>query len=368
MVSVRGPDGVRVTHRVVEARTEGASTWLVLRGDANAAPDATPYEVETVDRVLFHVPHAGRVVAAASTRGGTLFVAGLVAALLFLGFGGSEARRPPGGRRRAAPARAAVRRRAPGRGLLLGAVLVGTAVTGASVCRGQPRPPRRSPTSAAVGAAPLGASSMTAPTITCSNAGGLGGMPTIHWAVPQSAGPALSTKSPSRSSSPDRTATTVRWQVQGGLLSLGTYDVTVRSKRGNWLSAASNTQRRQAHQRARRQLRLARLLHTVLLPKPGEPVEVTCPPGVQAPRTVLDVSRSRGAPNDTGLRPAAGPGGPGSRTGLGRKTGRPAQHLGGGARERASCYFSRPRGEPANPRTRAGDRGGLGSAPSAARD
>ncbi len=171
VVSVRSPDGVRVTHRVVETRSLGGSTSLVLRGDANAAPDATPYEVETVDRVLFHVPHAGRALAAASSRAGTLLVTGLVAGLLLLGFGGSQPRRPPGGRRRAAPARAAApRRRVPGGGLLLGAVVVGTAVTGASVVPGP------TPTTAAftdvggVTAAPS-AYTLPKPALTCAKVG-----------------------------------------------------------------------------------------------------------------------------------------------------------------------------------------------------
>ena len=172
VVSVRSPDGVRVTHRVVETRSLGGSTSLVLRGDANAAPDATPYEVETVDRVLFHVPHAGRALAVASSRAGTLLVTGLVAGLLLLGFGGSQTRRPPGGRRRAAPVGAAARRRrVPGRGLLLGAVVVGTAVTGASVVPG-PTPTTAAFTDvASMTGGALGASSMVAPTITCSGGG-----------------------------------------------------------------------------------------------------------------------------------------------------------------------------------------------------
>ena len=58
VVSVTTPQGSRVTHRVV-SRTGDA---LVLKGDANAVPDATPYRTETVDRVVTHVPMLGYVV------------------------------------------------------------------------------------------------------------------------------------------------------------------------------------------------------------------------------------------------------------------------------------------------------------------
>lgn len=79
VVSVVADSGVRVTHRVVGADPvrEGA-VELVLKGDANAGPDPQTYRVAEVERVWFHVPHLGRVVAASSGRGGTLVAVGLV--------------------------------------------------------------------------------------------------------------------------------------------------------------------------------------------------------------------------------------------------------------------------------------------------
>ena len=100
VVSVVASGGVRVTHRVVSLEREGSRASLVLQGDANAAPDALPYEVSSVDRVVFHVPYAGRVVAALSSRTGLLALAGVVAGLLLLGLGRGP-KRPPGGSRRA---------------------------------------------------------------------------------------------------------------------------------------------------------------------------------------------------------------------------------------------------------------------------
>ena len=58
VVSVTTPQGSRVTHRVVSRTGEE----LVLKGDANAVADATPYRARTVDRVVAHVPMVGYVV------------------------------------------------------------------------------------------------------------------------------------------------------------------------------------------------------------------------------------------------------------------------------------------------------------------
>ncbi len=50
--------GSRVTHRVVSRRGDE----LVLKGDANAVPDAAPYRAATADRVVAHVPLLGYAV------------------------------------------------------------------------------------------------------------------------------------------------------------------------------------------------------------------------------------------------------------------------------------------------------------------
>ncbi|QTV79245.1 signal peptidase I [Microbacterium sp. NIBRBAC000506063] len=55
-----------VTHRVtsVEAGTDAATRVITLRGDANAADDPLPYEVESVRIVRFSVPGLAPVIAA----------------------------------------------------------------------------------------------------------------------------------------------------------------------------------------------------------------------------------------------------------------------------------------------------------------
>lgn len=67
VVSVVAPSGQRVTHRVVGLRRDGEVARLTLRGDANSRPDAEPYTVSAVDRVVVAVPVAGRVVAVLSS-------------------------------------------------------------------------------------------------------------------------------------------------------------------------------------------------------------------------------------------------------------------------------------------------------------
>ena len=163
VVSVETSAGVRVTHRVVGTTPEGASTALVLQGDANASPDATPYVVTTADRVLFHVPYAGRVIAAGSSRVGVVVLGVLVGGLLLLGFAPRRSGGQPSGGR--------ARHRDGGRRSVTTGV-VGVVAVGAVSVGGLVAPP--TPTTAyltdtgAVSSGTLGSSSMVAPTITCS--------------------------------------------------------------------------------------------------------------------------------------------------------------------------------------------------------
>jgi len=62
VVTVDRPGRLPVTHRVVDVEATTPVT-LTLQGDANPAPDAETYQVETVRRVLWSVPELGRVVA-----------------------------------------------------------------------------------------------------------------------------------------------------------------------------------------------------------------------------------------------------------------------------------------------------------------
>lgn len=72
VITFRAPGGhSSVTHRVIEARHEGAQRVFVTKGDANPAPDVEPvYVSDRVHRVQRVVPYAGRVVAAARTPAG----------------------------------------------------------------------------------------------------------------------------------------------------------------------------------------------------------------------------------------------------------------------------------------------------------
>lgn len=100
IVSVPTGTGVRVTHRITELRRSGASATLVLTGDANTVADVETYTVSHADRVFFHVPLLGYLVAALSGPLGLLFGGGAIALALL-----APPRRRSGrsvGRRRAA--------------------------------------------------------------------------------------------------------------------------------------------------------------------------------------------------------------------------------------------------------------------------
>ena len=232
VVSVQADGGVRVTHRVVSAAPLGdGSSELVLRGDANAAPDGQSYRVAEVERVWFHVPHLGRVVSAASGPGGTLLAVGFVLAALgaaVLTRGGRQVRPVRSPQHRAdgnQKPRATV-------GLLSVALLASWALV-----------TRATPTSAAfteqalVGSGQVEAGSQAPPFITCTNGSP---RPTITW--PQSSNPAPDSYRISyRGETMSQTA--LAWPVPApnSVLDVGTYPVSVQAVRGNWISAPSNT-------------------------------------------------------------------------------------------------------------------------------
>lgn len=67
VVSVRGEDGVRVTHRVVGS--DPATGGVLLKGDANTTPDVEPYVVDHVDHVRLVIPGLG-----VAARGARMFL------------------------------------------------------------------------------------------------------------------------------------------------------------------------------------------------------------------------------------------------------------------------------------------------------
>lgn len=86
VVSVTDGDGVRVTHRVDEARaSEPGRVTLVLRGDANGSADAESYSVAVVDRVVGHAPGLGFILLAAGTPWGIAAGSALLVSCLALG-------------------------------------------------------------------------------------------------------------------------------------------------------------------------------------------------------------------------------------------------------------------------------------------
>lgn len=79
IVSVRS-EGVRVTHRVVGVEPH----QLRLKGDANNVPDATPYAVDSADRVFVHLPKVGYAIGWAMSPVGLVVSGGIAALLVFI--------------------------------------------------------------------------------------------------------------------------------------------------------------------------------------------------------------------------------------------------------------------------------------------
>ncbi len=90
VVAVTRPDGVTVTHRVVNLSRSGVFAQLTLKGDANKANDPEPVTVAEAGRLVWSAPVLGRIAAfTASARGG--FVLGCL-----ITAGAMSLRRRPG--------------------------------------------------------------------------------------------------------------------------------------------------------------------------------------------------------------------------------------------------------------------------------
>jgi len=79
VVRVKTGPQTSVTHRIVKITQRPGSATLRLKGDANDVPDAQIYTVRSAGIILFSVPFAGRVVAAASGPIGLFLLGGYVA-------------------------------------------------------------------------------------------------------------------------------------------------------------------------------------------------------------------------------------------------------------------------------------------------
>ncbi|PTR28722.1 signal peptidase [Rhodococcus sp. OK519] len=94
VVSVSTEQGIRITHRVDEiASSEGSTSVLILKGDANQDADVTPYTVTEADRVFFSVPALGYVVSWLSSPVAIFLGGVLVGGVLVLAFGSGSKRK-----------------------------------------------------------------------------------------------------------------------------------------------------------------------------------------------------------------------------------------------------------------------------------
>jgi signal peptidase I len=141
VVRVKTAPHASVTHRIVKITHRPKSATLRLKGDANKVPDAQIYTVEQAGLVLFSIPFAGRVVAAASGPLGLFLLGGYVAFVVMILVEERRSRgpSPPGGTRRAKGHRRLVGRRG-----LVGekraVAMVGVLVAGVSAVAAAPEP------------------------------------------------------------------------------------------------------------------------------------------------------------------------------------------------------------------------------------
>lgn len=203
VVSVPRADGVRVTHRVVEADDAGgASRSLVLKGDANPVTDPEPVVVTEADRVFWSTPRLGEWVDQALRPGWVFVVGTLFGMLAMIGFrrpGPDElaatardvppaadegAEEAPAGREDG-PRHAAGRHRTSGAAVVSGVVALALA---AALAAAPPEPTLAAFADTSRGTSTLKTGSLVAAsTLTCTGGGALGS-PTLTWSVPASSG------------------------------------------------------------------------------------------------------------------------------------------------------------------------------------
>ncbi|MFC9515176.1 signal peptidase I [Nocardiaceae bacterium NPDC056970] len=88
VVSVENQQGTRITHRVHEIlSSDGTTSVLVLKGDANIDADLAPYTVTEADRVFASVPGLGYVVSWLSSPAAIFLGGALVGGVMVLAFG-----------------------------------------------------------------------------------------------------------------------------------------------------------------------------------------------------------------------------------------------------------------------------------------
>lgn len=98
VVTVQTPAGVNVTHRIQNLTIDAQGrAVLVLKGDANGAPDEMPYVVSSAPRIVADVPQLGYVAAFLSGTPGTFLGGLLVGIVLLVAVRGDRSR--PGRRR-----------------------------------------------------------------------------------------------------------------------------------------------------------------------------------------------------------------------------------------------------------------------------
>ncbi|WP_299575151.1 signal peptidase I [uncultured Williamsia sp.] len=253
IVSVTRPDGTRVTHRVttIDARV-GNSTTMTLRGDANPVADAEPYTVTSVDRVAFHIPKAGYVLTWFATPWVWALATMAVLGLLWVAFRPDRLWHARRHGRHAKVSRTADRRSIAVQVIAV-AVVVASALTGYARTSGT----FAALTDTATATGSVSAIRPTAPaSLSCTTVGTLVTSARLSWPnpvasqgydyqlvfTPRLLGTSRTVTVPASTTDPTTLNVTSSYVTTIlGLSVLGTYDVELRSKVGNFTSSGRLT-------------------------------------------------------------------------------------------------------------------------------
>ncbi|PYE14547.1 signal peptidase I [Williamsia limnetica] len=249
IVSVSRPDGTRITHRVVSIDAHvGNSTTMTLRGDSNNVDDPQPYTVTTVDEILFHIPNLGYVLSWFANPYSWALATLSTLGLLWLAFRPDKLFRKTSSGRHAVSSPVRSRGTAVAAQAVIAAIVVAAAVVGFERTHGT----LAALTDSATASGSVSAGRPIVPTgLTCRTQGSSA---VLSWQNPAAQqtysyqlifAPAVLGQSKTvvvapSSSNPATFAVTTSFAT--GLLGLlGFYDVELRSKVGNFLSAGAVT-------------------------------------------------------------------------------------------------------------------------------
>ncbi|TFI45841.1 signal peptidase I [Rhodococcus sp. 1R11] len=242
VISVVRTDGTNITHRVADiVDVNGNTVELVLKGDANSIADSDTYIITEADRIFVNVPYAGYFVTWLSTPYASVIGAILSGSLMLIAWRPSGKANPP--------KHSSVEKLSAKHSVVAFVVLVTVTASSIGVGISRTETTLAASTDLAYAKTTLTAGTVVLPASFTCGGGGLLTPVIFTWPNPNSAytytldfGPVGGAPTAQFEVAPSAgTTSTFSSANIGGLLALGTYQLTLKAKVGNFLATGSRT-------------------------------------------------------------------------------------------------------------------------------